>query len=790
MEVPTADIICQDGSINLVTLGLLHRKIIKYCKAKAGNDNEELNKIGQVEEMLKKTESWQDTYKKAQTKAVKKEVTPISSPPATLTDAMRSNLPILQNFDGVSSWERFYTGFDMRYGNFSNKQKVVLLESFCTKQAKIVIETLTLDGYDLDFEELVQRLKEGLMLNKKVEAKVNANKFMRLTEYELRNDTVSSLSHLEQLLHKVVPYQLDKVTAKVMILLKACNKTKQKDKAAKLIVGCYEDKCMSPEDLCFKLAAQLLDSHKADVVKKQQPKEHKQPSWKSKQQGEKKPAEQDSENRTIATLKDSNETVKDLKIKFKDVFSQHPEDLGRTNIIKHKIDIGKATPIRSKKRQVALAIKDEFKKIIDGMLRMGVIRKSRSPWASPVILVPKKDKTIRMCVDFRRLNEVIKLDSYPLPNIEQLLLSLHNKKYFSTMDCTKGYWQIELDEESKPITAFTTDYGLFEFNVLPFGLATAPSEFERLVESLFPDIIGKSVFVYVDDILLATETEEEHKKLLELVLTRLGKAKLKINPDKCRLFVSKLDFVGFTISKEGLQLDEAKVKKCLDFAKPYDMVTLQSFLGFVNYFRSFIYDHAAMTKPLYELISKKKFEWLDCQNDAFEKVKSAVKHSPILIQPDIKGAVAGTNPFEIYVDASYQGIGSVLMQKKDGMMRPILFYSRSLKNAENRYHISDLEALALVQSLKRYKNIIYNTRVKAFTDHQSLVTFFKKADLNDRLLRWSLVIQAYDLEIIHIAGKKNVLADCLSRCLKPNQVVDSADDDDVEVMEIIALNTT
>uniref|UniRef100_A0A0N5CFQ0 Reverse transcriptase domain-containing protein n=1 Tax=Strongyloides papillosus TaxID=174720 RepID=A0A0N5CFQ0_STREA len=446
-------------------------------------------------------------------------------------------------------------------------------------------------------------------------------------------------------------------------------------------------------------------------------------------------------------------------------FSKNDNDISETNFFKHKIIVKDHPPIREKKRPTPLALQKLVKKKLDEMLKNKIIRPSTSPWSAPLQIVAKGTDDVRLCVDYRKLNRIIKLDAYSLPNIQLLLQSLHDKAVFTNLDLTKGYWQIGLTECSKQYTAFSCDYGLFEFNKLPFGLATSPAEFERMMELVFRDLIQrKVVFVYLDDILIATKTVHEHLEVLELVLKRVIKYKLKINKTKSNFCKSTIPFLGFDISAEGVKIDKVKQAKILNFEIPTNHATLQSYLGFINYFRNFIPNCAVLLSDLYLCLNNKtKFDFNSKCLNAFNKIKEILLKGDALIQPDIEGAIDGSNPFSIFIDASYSGIGACLMQRYEKHLRPIMFFSRAPQGAEKNYHISDLEALSLVSALKRFKNIIYHTKVKIYTDHAPLVSFFTKTNLANRLLRWALLIQEYNIEIIHIKGSSNAIEDYLSR---------------------------
>uniref|UniRef100_A0A8R1HY74 RNA-directed DNA polymerase n=1 Tax=Caenorhabditis japonica TaxID=281687 RepID=A0A8R1HY74_CAEJA len=463
---------------------------------------------------------------------------------------------------------------------------------------------------------------------------------------------------------------------------------------------------------------------------------------------------------------EENARIWELVKEFQDVFALDDKELGRTNVVECEIELLEAAqPIRQKPRPIPLALRPEIRKMLVKMINQGVIRESKSPWSSPVVLVKKKDGSVRMCIDYRKVNKVVKNNAHPLPHIEATLQSLAGKRVFTTLDLLAGYWQIPLKENSKLITAFAIGSELFEWNVLPFGLVTSPAVFQAMMESVIGELLGKSAFVYVDDLLIASATVEEHERDLKEVLSRLRRSGLKLRATKCHIAQEKVEYLGHQVTPEGVQTEEKKVERMKSFAKPTNAKELLSFLGLVGYYRKFIINFAKLAAPLTPLTSKKVcWKWENEQEDAFQKLIQAVCQAPVLAQPNVDVALEGKRPFMIYTDASRQGVGAVLAQEgEDGMQHPIAFASKSLTPAETRYHVTDLEALAMMFALRRFKTIVYGTRVVVCTDHKPLISLLKGSPLADRLLRWSLEILEFNVKIVYVAGKANVVADALSR---------------------------
>uniref|UniRef100_A0A7I4YM38 RNA-directed DNA polymerase n=1 Tax=Haemonchus contortus TaxID=6289 RepID=A0A7I4YM38_HAECO len=455
----------------------------------------------------------------------------------------------------------------------------------------------------------------------------------------------------------------------------------------------------------------------------------------------------------------------ELVMEYEDVFAVSDLELSQTDLIKHDIDVGNAAPIRQRTRPVPYAMRVEVDRMLKDLKKREVIEDSQSPWASPIVLVAKKDGTIRLCVDYREVNKVTKKDSYPLPAIDVTLQNLKGKRFFTTLDLASGYWQVPLTDKAKEISAFTTTSGLFQFRVLPFGLTTAPAVFQRLMENVLGNLISTEVAVYIDDILISTESESRHYEVLSQVFEAFRKAHLKLKPQKCRLMENKIDFLGHIVSEHGVHTDPDKVKRIREYPRPQSVSQLRAFLGLAGYYRKFVLNFARVAKPLYDLTSiKKAFVWEDAQERAFEGLKKVLSEAPVLAQPNIEKATSGQRLFYIYTDASSVGVGAVLAQESDdGYLHPLHFASKPFSSAERNYHITDQEALAVMYALKKFHYFVYGVRTVVRTDHAPLKTLFKRANVSPRILRWALEIQRYDVVIEYIKGTANAVADALSR---------------------------
>ena len=271
------------------------------------------------------------------------------------------------------------------------------------------------------------------------------------------------------------------------------------------------------------------------------------------------------------------------------------------------------------------------------MLRQGVIWPSKSPWASSIVLVAKKDGSTRFCVDYRRLNAITKMDVFPLPRIDDSLVLLSKTKYFSTLDLASGYWQVAMDEESREKTAFVTHSGLYEFVVMPFGLCNAPATFQRLMETVLADLIRDKCIVYIDDILVMGETLEDHLQNLKRVLQRLTEAGLKLKPAKCHFLQKKVEYLGHIVSAEGIAPDPRKVDAVRHFPQPDDLKRLRSFLGLTSYYRRFIQDFSVVANPLFALTRKNApFVWTQLCEEAFGRLKELMTGAPNTSLPRLR----------------------------------------------------------------------------------------------------------------------------------------------------------
>ena len=452
------------------------------------------------------------------------------------------------------------------------------------------------------------------------------------------------------------------------------------------------------------------------------------------------------------------------KKEFREILSNHQDvfsksgELGRTSVVYHDIETGSARPIRQPARRLPHHQRAEAQKQIEEMLEKGVISPSNSPWANPVVLVKKKDGSTRFCVDYRKLNDLTYKDAYPLPRIDDSLDTLCGSKWFSSLDLASGYWQVEVNPNDKCKTACTTGTGLYEFNVMPFGLCNAPSTFERLMERVLSGLHWQTCLVYIDDILIFAPSFEEHSKRLSEVFNRLSSAGLKLKPKKCHLYQKEVLYLGHVVSSKGVTTDPEKTRKILDWPTPSNLKEVRSFLGLCSYYRRFVKNFAHIATPLHKLTHKDvQFKWtVECDN-AFKELKNILTSADVLAYPDF------SEPFILDTDASDHGIAGVLSQIQGGQEKVIAYGSRKLSKSEKNYSVTKKELLAVVHFVKYYKHYLYGKKFKIRTDHGSLRWLCHFKDPQGQLARWIETLAAFDYEISYRPGSQHNNADSLSR---------------------------
>nr|ABA97250.1 retrotransposon protein, putative, Ty3-gypsy subclass [Oryza sativa Japonica Group] len=459
----------------------------------------------------------------------------------------------------------------------------------------------------------------------------------------------------------------------------------------------------------------------------------------------------------VDTVEKNLRKLEDIPIvcEYPEVFPEDLTTMPPKREIEFRIDLAPGTaPIYKRPYRMAANELAEVKKQVDEQLQKGYIRPSTSPWGAPVIFVEKKDKTKRMCVDYRALNEVTIKNKYPLPRIDDLFDQLKGAKLFSKIDLRSGYHQLRIREEDIPKTAFTTRYGLYECTVMSFGLTNAPAFFMNLMNKVFMEFLDKFVVVFIDDILIYSKSEEEHEQHLRLVLEKLKEHQLYAKFIKCDFWLTEVKFLGHVITAQGVAVDPSNVESVTKWTPPKTVSQIRSFLGLAGYYRRFIENFSRIARPMTQLLKKdEKFKWTAECDKSFEELKKKLVSAPVLILPD------QMKDFQVYCDASRHGLGCVLMQEG----RVVAYASRQLRPHKGNYPTHDLELAAVVHALKIWRHYLIGNRCEVYTDHKSLKYIFTQPDLNLRQRRWLELIKDYDMSIHYHPGKANVVADALSR---------------------------
>ena len=459
--------------------------------------------------------------------------------------------------------------------------------------------------------------------------------------------------------------------------------------------------------------------------------------------------------------------AKDLLMEYHDIFALEPNELGCVSDVKHEIRLTDNHPYKDRFSNIPKPMVDEVREHLREMLEAGAIRPSQSPWNNAIVLVRKKDGGLRFCIDFRKLNERTVKDSHPLPRINDALDRLVGARHFSTLDLKSGFWQIEMDEASKQYTAFSAgNFGFYECNRMPFGLCNAPATFQRCMQNCLGELNLTYALIYLDDIIVFSDSESSHLDRLRMVFQRIRENNLKLKPSKCKFFQEEIEYLAHEVTKDGVKPSRKNLQAIEDYQIPQTYTEIRGFVNMVGHYRRFIKNFARIAKPLTDFLSGKgsgkKRERIDvgpAGRDACAALKKALTEAPVLAFADFD------KEFLLETDASKLGLGAALSQKQDdGKYHPVAYASRCLSASEKNYHSSKLEFLALkwavTEKLKEY--LAYKPFVVK-TDNNPLTYIMKTPNLDATGLRWVGELAKFQFKLEYQRGRDNTIADALSR---------------------------
>lgn len=432
---------------------------------------------------------------------------------------------------------------------------------------------------------------------------------------------------------------------------------------------------------------------------------------------------------------------------------------GKTCVISHKIKLNSAVPVYSKPYPVPSHLKEAFDKEVLRMLELDIIEPSDSPYCSSPVLV-KKENGIRVCVDYRALNDVSEFDAEPMPTREDYLAEFTEDVFFTEVDLCKGYWQIPLDPESRKCTAFPTSLGLMQFKMLPFGHKTACATFNRLMRKVVDGL--EETCHYFDNILVHSKDWDSHIQNVRRLFERLRSLGLTAGPDKCFLGFKSIKYLGYLLGRGEICPLEERVLAIKNMVRPSTKKELRSFMGTMNFYRQYIpnfSDHSSSLTDMLKKGSPNKLEWESSSNNDFEFLRMCLTRHPILKLPDLK------RDFILRTDASNVGLGAVLLQEHGGVLMPVSYASRKLTDSERNYSSIEKECLSIVWAIYHFYRYLCGKEFVLQTDHQPLTYIKQMQNANSRLMRWALVLQNFSFRVQYIRGTENVAADILSRAV-------------------------
>lgn len=480
------------------------------------------------------------------------------------------------------------------------------------------------------------------------------------------------------------------------------------------------------------------------------------------------------------------EELNELLYEYENCFSGNGMVLGNCNV-EMSIKLTEDKVINYKPYRMSFHEREIVRQTVAELLKAGIIETSKSPYASPVLLVKKKDGGYRMCIDYRALNKITEKERYPLPIIQDLLDRLVHKLVFCCLDLANGYHQIKIAPSSRPFTGFITPDGHYQYRMMSFGLCNAPAVFQRAMNEILAPVIHECAEVYIDDVIVWGEDVEECLKNLRKVLGLLAAAGVKLKRDKCSFLTNEVEYLGHEISGGEIRPSSHKIDAVKNFKPPRNVHELRQFLGLASYFRKFIHGFATKAQPLTKLTKKNQdWCWGKDQIDAVQTLKESLTSDPVLVIYD------PGKESEIHTDASKLGLGGVLLQRQSrGELGVVAYASRQTTATEQKYHSFELEALAVVFSIQKFRVYITGTKFRVITDCSALRMAWSKRDLSPRIARWWLDLQEYSFDVEHRPGTSMSHVDALSRNpitinhIEEKDLIDILQEGDEEIQGLI-----
>lgn len=475
--------------------------------------------------------------------------------------------------------------------------------------------------------------------------------------------------------------------------------------------------------------------------------------------------------------KEEKQAIHSLLNEHDPIFSRTDSDIGYLGVTKHRIELWDSTPIYQKPRRFPEPVSAEIESQCQELHFLDIIEPSSSAWSSPVVPVRKTDGRMRLCIDYRRLNEVTIADKFPIPNLSDAVFSLHGTRFFTSLDLVRGYYQLPLEESCRELTAFSTPRNHWQFKRLSFGLKNAPAAFQREMQHILSGFPRRQVVVYIDDVLIMSSSFEEHVVLVSKVLSTLINYGVKVKLAKCHWFEQEVEYLGHLVSRDGLRKPESYVQKVGSFPLPQTVKELREFLGLANFQRKFVPMFSSIQKPLSEKTGgrgRRKLEWTTEMLDAFNRLREKIQEDVLLTFPDYSPEAC---PLELYADASGIGAGACLAQKQGDQMKIIAYASTTFNAAERRYSTIERELTALRWAVKSLRPFLIGVDFIIHTDHQPLVYLQNMKIIDSRLARTLEDLADYNFQLRYTPGNQNAAADALSRLYHPDNVHSPADVD-------------